>query len=110
MNPTKENILVVLRGLKDDYSNLGLEKFGLGGAYALENESKTSPITILYQFSDEANQKAESDCEFAFAGSDMLVNLINTIENTFKKEVELIELDTLLEAELELYTKGAIYV
>ena len=109
MLPSKDSILLILQTLKHEYKDLGLEKLGLFGSF-IKDESNRTFIDIAFEFSKELEEKIDNCDEEVEYFVDMLSDIKETLENTFKTDVRLIDPSAVVDEEVLQELKGAIYV
>lgn len=79
MKPTKEKIIAYLSEKKDEFFiNYRIEKLGLFGSFARNEESESSDIDLLIEFLPETNNLLEKKMEIK-----------DKIKKEFNREVDL---------------------
>ncbi|WP_346746922.1 nucleotidyltransferase domain-containing protein [uncultured Campylobacter sp.] len=107
---TKNEILTLLKTIKQDYQNFGLSKIGLIGSYAKGTYKENSDIDIIFDVTDELDELSKSDDKCALAYLDMMCDIKNRVELKFNKSVDVVDTGGLQPLRVrELFVKDAIY-
>ena len=109
MIPSKESILLLLQTLKHEYKDCGLEKLGLFGSF-IKDERNRNFIDIAFEFSKELEEKIDNGDGEVVYFIDMLSDIKETLEKTFKTDVRLTDPSAVVDEEVLTELKGAIYV
>ena len=102
---TKQEILNKLKQLRPIFEKDGIVILGLFGSYAFLKESKDSDIVILIETKPEFLQKYQG-----FSGFSKLEEVREILKKEFKKEIDLVDKQGLLQHKNDYILKKAIYV
>ena len=80
---SKQEIYAILKKNSSNISNFGIDKLGVFGSYARNEQNAESDIDLLVDFKE--NQKNYSN----------FINLSNFLEDLLKLRIELVTLDSL---------------
>ena len=107
---TKNEILTLLKTIKQDYQNFGLSKIGLIGSYAKDTYRENSDIDIFFDVTEELYELSKTDDKCALAYFDMMCDIKNRVELKFNKSVDVVDIGGLQPLRVkELFIKDAIY-